>query len=237
MDGDGLEKSFAGPFVMNGKFGFKSVLVVDDHDLIRLGICRMLSEVQGIGVVGQASSGEEAIEKVRELSPDIVFMDIRMPGIGGIEATHRILSRFPDTKVIVVSAFNDDVYPATLLKAGASGYITKNANSAEIKTAVETVLAGKAYVSPELAQMMVLNSVQTGEENSPLANLSQRELQIAALITSGRKAKELAESLNISPKTINTYKYRIYEKLGVSNDVELTLAAVKYGLVDPSEVI
>ncbi len=223
--------------MMNVGQGLKSVLVVDDHDLIRLGICRMLAEVQGITVIAQASSGEEAIDKVRELSPDIVFMDIRMPGIGGIEATHRILSHHPKTKVIVVSAFNDDVYPATLLKAGASGYITKNAGSLEVKAAVQAVLSGKAYVSPELAQMMVLNGMQSGQDNSPLASLSQRELQIAALITSGRRAKDVAETLSISPKTINTYKYRIYEKLGVSNDVELTLAAVKYGLVDPSEVI
>lgn len=222
---------------MNVGQGLKSVLVVDDHDLIRLGICRMLADVQGIAVIGQASSGEEAVDKVRELSPDIVFMDIRMPGIGGIEATHRILSRYPNTKVIVVSAFNDDVYPATLLKAGASAYITKNADSQEVKTAVQTVLSGKAYVSPELAQMMVLSGIQSGKDNSPLTSLSHRELQIAVLITSGRRAKDVAETLSISPKTINTYKYRIYEKLGVSNDVELTLAAVKYGLVDPSEII
>ncbi|WP_461481541.1 response regulator [Porticoccus sp.] len=224
---------------MGVKPGHKSVLVVDDHDLVRLGICRMLAEVPGIHVIGEAASGEEAIDKVRELSPDIVFMDLRMPGIGGIEATHRILSRYPATKVIVVSAFNDDVYPATLLKAGASGYIAKNAGCEEVKTAVRTVLSGRAYVSPELAQMMVLQGVQKGrgDDNSPLAGLSQRELQIAVLITSGRRAKDVAETLSISPKTINTYKYRIYEKLGVSNDVELTLAAVKYGLVDPSEVI
>ncbi|WP_461515948.1 response regulator [Porticoccus sp.] len=223
--------------MMNIGQGLKSVLVVDDHDLIRLGICRMLADVQGITVIGQAASGEEAVDKVRVLSPDIVFMDIRMPGIGGVEATHRILSRYPKTKVIVVSAFNDDVYPATLLKAGASGYITKNAGSLEVKTAVQAVLSGKAYVSPELAQMMVINGMQSGQDNSPLASLSHRELQIATMITSGRRAKDIAETLNISPKTINTYKYRIYEKLGVTNDVELTLAAVKYGLVDPSEVI
>ncbi|WP_461519513.1 response regulator [Porticoccus sp.] len=223
--------------MMNIGQGLKSVLVVDDHDLIRLGICRMLADVQGITVIGQAASGEEAVDKVRVLSPDIVFMDIRMPGIGGVEATHRILSRYPNTKVIVVSAFNDDVYPATLLKAGASGYITKNAGSLEVKAAVQAVLSGKAYVSPELAQMMVLNGMQSGQDNSPLATLSHRELQIATMITSGRRAKDVAETLNISPKTINTYKYRIYEKLGVTNDVELTLAAVKYGLVDPSEVI
>jgi two-component system invasion response regulator UvrY len=214
----------------------KTVVVVDDHDLIRVGICRLLTDVPDITVVGQAGSGEEAISLVKDLSPDIVFMDIRMPGIGGLEATRRILARQPETKVIVVSAFNDDVYPATLLKAGAYGYITKNADTEEIKTAVQTILANKIYVSPQLAQMLVVSGMANSEK-SPLSELSQRELQIAELITSGKRANDVAETLSISPKTINTYKYRIYEKLGVTNDVELTLAAVKYGLVDPSEVI
>ncbi|MBQ0712107.1 MAG: response regulator [Porticoccus sp.] len=214
----------------------KTVLVVDDHDLIRLGICRLLSELPDITVVAQAACGEEAIAQVRQLKPNIVFMDIRMPGIGGLEATQRILSHYPETKIIVISAFNDDVYPMTLLKAGAAGYITKNADTEEIKTAIDSVLSGKVYVSPNLAQMMVVNGLSI-HSKSPLSQLSQRELQIAELITRGRRANEVAETLSISPKTINTYKYRIYEKLGVSNDVELTLAAVKYGLVDPSEVI
>jgi len=221
---------------MSSREVLKTVLVVDDHDLIRLGICRLLSDVPGINVIDQAASGEEAIVLVRKHRPDIVFMDIRMPGIGGLEATGRILSQQPNTKVIVISAFNDDVYPMTLLKAGASGYITKNADTDEIKTAIETVLLGKVYVSPRLAQMMVVNGLSNQSE-SPLSLFSPRELQIAELITNGKRANDVAETLNISPKTINTYKYRIYEKLGVSNDVELTLAAVKHGLVDPSEVI
>jgi two-component system, NarL family, invasion response regulator UvrY len=221
---------------MASKQVLKTVLVVDDHDLIRLGICRLLDDVPDIIVVAQASSGEEAITLVRKLAPDVVFMDIRMPGIGGLEATQRILAQHSDTKVIVVSAFNDEVYPAALLKAGASGYITKTTDSEEIKVAVQTVLSGKVYISPQLAQMLVVNGLSL-DSKSPLSDLSQRELQIAELITRGQRANDVAVTLNISPKTINTYKYRIYEKLGVTNDVELTLAAVKYGLVDPSEVI
>ncbi|PCJ90422.1 MAG: DNA-binding response regulator [Porticoccaceae bacterium] len=221
---------------MNVRQTLKTVVVVDDHDLIRLGICRLLADVPNTTVIGQASSGEEAISIVRELTPDIVFMDIRMPGMGGLEATQRILSRYPDIKIIVVSAFNDDVYPATLLKAGASGYITKNADTEEIKTAVQTVLSGNIYVSPKLAQMLVISGLSK-QSQSPLSQLSKRELQIAELITSGKRANDAAEILNISPKTISTYKYRLYEKLGVTNDVELTLVAVKYGLVDPSEIV
>lgn len=221
---------------MSASQKLKTALVVDDHDLIRMGVCRLLADVPNLTVVGQASSGEDAISMVRDLVPDIVFMDIRMPGIGGLEATRRILSQHPEIKVIVISAFNDEVYPVTLLKAGASGYITKNADTEEIKTAVQTVLSGNVYVSPQLAQMLVVSGMSNNAK-SPLAQLSQRELQIAELITSGKRANDVAETLSISPKTINTYKYRIYEKLGVTNDVELTLAAVKYGLVDPSEII
>ena len=221
---------------MSASQKLKTALVVDDHDLIRMGVCRLLADVPNLTVVGQASSGEDAISMVRDLVPDIVFMDIRMPGIGGLEATRRILSQHPEIKVIVISAFNDEVYPVTLLKAGASGYITKNADTEEIKTAVQTVLSGNVYVSPQLAQMLVVSGMSNNAK-SPLAQLSQRELQIAELITSGKRANDVAETLSISPKTINTYKYRIYEKLGGTNDVELTLAAVKYGLVDPSEII
>ncbi|MFA5493363.1 MAG: response regulator [Porticoccaceae bacterium] len=213
------------------------VLVVDDHHLIRMGLCGLLGSVPGVTVVSEAASGEEALERVREARPDVVLMDIRMPGMGGIEATKRIVLSHTQVRVIIVTAFNDDVYPNKLLKAGAAGYITKNADCHEIAQAISMVMAGAVYVSPSIAQMMVISGLRPGQESSPLAQLSQRELQIAQMITSGYRAAEVAGILNISPKTINAHKYRIYEKLGVGNDVELTLAAVKYGLVDPSEIL
>ena len=215
----------------------KKVLVVDDHDLVRLGITRLLNDVPGITVVAEANSGESSLDKVRELEPDIVFMDIRMPGIGGVEATRRILASHPATKVIVVSAFSDEVYPSKLLSAGASGYITKNADSTEVSMAVQTVMKGQVYVSPSLAQMMVISKLNGDTEQSPFSQLSERELQVAEMITSGYRASDIADTLHISPKTINTYKYRIYEKVGVDNDVKLTLIAVKFGLVDPSDLV
>ena len=215
----------------------KKVLVVDDHDLVRLGIIRLLNDVPGIRVVAEANSGEVSLEKVREFEPDIVFMDIRMPGMGGVEATRRILMSHPDIKVIVVSAFSDDVYPAKLLSAGASGYITKNADATEIRIAVQTVLEQSLYVSPTLAQQMVVSKLNGGAEESPFGQLSDRELQVAEMITSGKRAADIADTLHVSPKTINTYKYRIYEKVGATNDVELTLVAVKFGLIDPSDLV
>ncbi len=213
------------------------VLVVDDHELIRMGLCGLIESVTSVTVVGECRSGEEALNAVRELEPDIVFMDIRMPGIGGLEATRRLMIAHPDLKVIVITAMSDDIYPRQLLKAGAAGYITKNADQHEIQDALTTVMDERVYVSPEIAQLMVVKGLSAGQEQSPLATLSQRELQIAQMITNGHRANDIAGVLNISPKTINTYKYRIFEKLSVSNDVELTLAAVKFGLVDPGEII
>ncbi len=213
------------------------VLVVDDHQLVRMGLCGLIEAAANVSVVGECGSGEEALTAVRELEPDIVFMDIRMPGIGGLEATRRLLATYTELKVIIITALSDDIYPRQLLKAGAAGYITKSADHREIQDALATVIDNRVYVSPEIAQLMVVNGLTSGQAGSPLASLSQRELQIAQMITNGHRAKDIAGVLNISPKTINTYKYRIFEKLSVSNDVELTLLAVKFGLVDPSEVI
>lgn len=213
------------------------VLVIDDHDIVRVGLCRLIEGVPGVKVVGQGSSGEQALSLTRQLHPDIVFMDIRMPGIGGLEATRRLLLANPDIKVVVVTMFDDDVRPMHLLKAGAVGYITKRTSSEEMARALQTIIEGEVYVSPEIARQMLANNFKPVSESTPFATLSQRELQIAQMICSGHRAGEIAAVLSISPKTINTYKYRIYDKIGVGNDVELTLAAVKARLVDPDEVL
>lgn len=213
------------------------VLVVDDHDVVRMGICSLIEGMPGVRVIGQGASGEQALSLARELRPDIVIMDIRMPGIGGLEATRRLLLANPELKVIVVSVFADDTYPVQLLKAGAMGYITKQTDREEMQRALQSVIEGDLYVSPEIARLMLVNGLKPAQEGSPFASLSQRELQIAQMISSGHRANEIAAVLNISPKTINTYKYRIYDKIGVGNDVELALAAVKAGLVDPDEVL
>jgi DNA-binding NarL/FixJ family response regulator len=224
---------------VNAKLGCTpiKILVIDDHDVVRMGICSLIESTPGVEVIGQGSSGEQALLLTRELNPDIVFMDIRMPGIGGLEATRRLMLANPGLKVIVVSVFADDTYPAQLLKAGAAGYITKQADREEIQRALQTVIEDGIYVSPAIAQLMVVKGLKPDQQSSPLAALSRRELQIAQMIGSGHRANEVAAVLNISPKTINTYKYRIYDKLGVGNDVELALATVKYGLIDPNDVI
>ncbi|MGS2723309.1 response regulator [Porticoccus sp. GXU_MW_L64] len=211
------------------------VILVDDHDLVRLGIRRLLSEVSDIEIVAEGTSGEEAVDLVRDHNPDVVFMDIRMPGMGGIEATSRLITLFPDLVVIGLSAASDELYPTKMLRAGARGYIAKNSDASEVRDALDTVMAGDSYISPEVARQMAVGSLKGVDGASPFVQLTERELQIAQMITSGYRANEISAIIKISPKTINTHKYRIYEKIGATNDVELTLAAVRHGLVDPSE--
>ncbi|MCA0894782.1 response regulator [Microbulbifer agarilyticus] len=211
------------------------VLVVDDHDLVRMGISRMLGDVPDIEVVGEAKSGEDAIAFVREIPVDVVLMDVRMPGMGGLEATRKLIARFPQSRVIAVSSLDDDLFPSRLIQAGAKGYVTKGADLEEMVRAIRTVVAGENYISSSMATKLALRSVSGG--SSPFDELSERELQTAVMIVNGSKVAEIAETLAVSPKTVNTYRYRIFDKLGLNSDVELTLLAVKHHVLDPEEAL
>jgi DNA-binding NarL/FixJ family response regulator len=182
-------------------------------------------------VVGQATSGEEAISMCRELQPDVVLMDIRMPGIGGLEATRKIVSRDPNIKVIAVSAWDDDPLPARLLQAGASGYVAKGAPFEDVIKAIRKVMAGQRYLSANVAEQMALKRFDNSE-SSPFERLSERELQIALMVVNCEKVQDISDKLHLSPKTVNSYRYRLFEKLGISSDVELTHLAIKYHMVD-----
>lgn len=208
------------------------VLVVDDHDLVRTGISRMLADIDGLQVIGQADSGEEAIRKSRELKPDVVLMDIKMPGIGGLEATRKLLRSYPDIKVIAVTICEEDPFPTRLLQAGAAGYLTKGAALEEMIQAIRMVFAGQRYISPQIAQQLALKSFQPKLNGSPFDLLSEREIQIALMISNCQKVQTISDKLYLSPKTVNTYRYRIYEKLSITSDVELALLAVRHGMVD-----
>ena len=212
-----------------------NVLLVDDHDLVRAGIKRILSDVSGIKVIGEACSGEEAVKLGRKLKPQVVLMDIKMPGIGGFEATRKLIRIDPDIKVLVVTICNNDLYPARLLQVGASGYLTKGATMEEMIQAIRAVYSGQRYISPEIASRLAFRHVNDKEE-SPFEALSERELQVMLMITMGMKVQEIADKLCLSPKTVNSYRYRIFEKLKVKNDVELTLLAIRHGLVESEEV-
>lgn len=208
------------------------VLVVDDHDLVRTGITRMLSDIDGLQVVGQAESGEEALKAARDLKPDVVLMDVKMPGIGGLEATRKMLRSHPDVKVVVVTVCEEDPFPTRLLQAGAAGYLTKGAGLTEMVQAIRLVFAGQRYISPQIAQQLALKSFQPQNSSSPFDLLSEREIQIALMIVGCQKVQNISDRLCLSPKTVNTYRYRIFEKLSITSDVELTLLAVRHGMVD-----
>lgn len=208
------------------------VLVVDDHDLVRTGISRMLADISGLQVIGQADSGEDAIRKARELKPDVVVMDVKMPGIGGLEATRKLLRSYPDLKVIAVTICEEDPFPTRLLQAGAAGYLTKGAALEEMVQAIRMVFGGQRYISPQIAQQLALKSFQPQLSESPFDLLSEREIQIALMIANCQKVQSISDKLCLSPKTVNTYRYRIFEKLSITSDVELALLAVRHGMVD-----
>jgi len=206
--------------------------VVDDHDLVRTGITRMLADIDGLQVVGEADSGESALKQARELKPDVVLMDVKMPGIGGLEATRKLLRSHPDIKVVAVTVCEEDPFPTRLMQAGAAGYLTKGAGLDEMVQAIRLAFAGQRYISPQIAQQMALKSFQP--QGSPFDALSEREIQIALMIVGCQKVQIISDKLCLSPKTVNTYRYRIFEKLSVTSDVELTLLAVRHGMVDAS---
>ncbi|MDQ2078368.1 response regulator [Marinimicrobium sp. ABcell2] len=214
------------------------ILVVDDHDLVRMGIARMLADVPGFEVVGDAKSGEEAVSKARELKPDVILMGVKMPGMGGLEATRKLRQVNPKVKIIAVTACDDSLHPTRLMQAGAVGYVTKGADFSEITDAINRVIRGDLYMSNSIAQQLALKNFSGDkDQGSPFEKLSQRELQTAMLIANGQKVQDIADIFCVSPKTVNSYRYRIFEKLDINSDVELTLLAVKHDFLDPEAVV
>jgi len=207
------------------------VLIVDDHELVRTGIRRLLDDFDDIDVLGEADSGELAIKMVRELRPQVVLMDVNMPGIGGLEATRKLIQIAPETKVIVVTIHLDEPFPTRLLEAGASGYLTKGCAVTEIVEAIRQVSRGKRFIGSDVAQQLALTMLP-GNDKSPFDALSQRELQVMLMVTQGQKIQEIADKLCLSPKTVSTYRYRLFEKLDVKSDVELTHLAMRHGMID-----
>lgn len=207
------------------------VLLVDDHKLVRTGIRLILEDTPDLRVAGEAESGETALALAGELKPDVVLMDVSMPGIGGLEATRRLLARDTKIKVIVVSVHAAEPYPLRLMEAGAHGYLTKDCAAEEIVTAIRQVQAGKRYITASIAQQLALAKVDANR-GSPFEQLSQRETQVMLMVTSGQSPQAIAKKLHLSPKTVSTYRTRLFEKLGVENDVGLTRLALRYGVIE-----
>lgn len=211
------------------------LLLVDDHELVRTGIRRILEDVSDFKVVGEVHNGEEAIKFCRSNSPDVVLMDMNMPGIGGLEATKQIIHYAQDCRVIVLSVHKDNPIPARVMQMGAFGYLTKDAEPNEMIIAIRKVAAGQRYIAPEIAQQIAIGQLNLNDTN-PFENLSKRELEITIMLTKGTRVPDIANQLNISAKTVNTYRYRMFEKLKVGSDVELTHLALRHSLIDSNHL-
>lgn len=206
------------------------LLLVDDHRLFRVGLRRMLDELKGIQIVGEAEDGEAGVQLARELRPDVILMDLMMPGIGGLEATRRVDQLELGARVVVLSASDQAPFPLQALRAGAVGYVTKGASAAELGTAIKRAFVGKRYLSADVAQALAVSSFED-EGSGPFDQLSNREMQIMMMVVNCHRVNDISNSLHLSPKTVNSYRYRIFEKLNVRSDVELALMAVRHGMV------
>lgn len=206
------------------------VLIIDDHQLVRNGLKKILESSGDIEVVGEGASGEEAIELAREYEPDVVLMDVNMPGIGGINAAKQIRRNQPKTQIIVVTAMSQEAFSYSLQEVGVLGFLSKSSNPDEMIESVHTVVGGEIYMSRDVAQQLALAKHPGG--GSKMSELSDRELQVLLMITKGMRVQEISESLFLSPKTISTYRQRIQEKLGVNNDIELTYWALRHNIIE-----
>lgn len=223
-----------GLFIDRGRLLTKvliKVLIVDDHALVRMGIRRLLEDMLDVEVVADAESGEQALALVKLHGPDVVLLDMKMPGIDGWEVTRRLKKSNPNIKVIAVTSVCADPLPTRVLQLGAMGYLTKESGAAEMAAAIRKVAKGEKYLSAEIAQKMAINSLQEAQE-TPFDTLSEREMQVMLMITSGMNVQDIADRLFLSSKTINGYRYRMFVKLGIKNDVELTYLAMKYRIIE-----
>jgi two-component system invasion response regulator UvrY len=207
-----------------------TLLLVDDHELVRAGFRRLLEDGDNVTVVAEANSGEQAVQDYIKYKPDVVVMDISMPGIGGIGAVERIIARDPDAKILILSVHEDSVFTSRALQAGAKGFIPKRSAPEEMIKAVMQVAQGKMSIAPEIAQQIAMQKL-TGSENI-LDGLSQREFEVFRLLAEGKTVNEIADVLSLSPKTVGTHHTNIKQKLNVSNSAELARLAIRSGLLE-----
>ena len=209
------------------------VLIVENHDLVRAGLRRLLEECPDIKTISEVGNGEAALRFCREETPDVVLLDLNPPGLSAFEITGRIQRIGGEARVIILAPHAKSPYPTRLLDAGAMGYLTRDCEAAELIDAVRTVREGQRYISAEAAKQLAL-SMLPGTAESPFDDLSSRELEVMLKLTEGNRVPDIASMLCLSPKTVATYKYRIYDKLGTRNEVDLLRMAMRYGLLEAS---
>ncbi len=207
------------------------VMLVDDHAVVRMGFRLLLEGATDLKVSAEADSGEEAVRSFAEVKPDVVVMDISMPGIGGLEAIDRILAREPQARILVLSAHEDLMHARRVLKAGAVGYLTKRSAAEALIHAIRQVAQGKTYLEPSIAQQLALQ--QLSGEKTPVDMLSEKEFKVFLALAKGKSVAEIADVMSLSPRTVGTHLYNIKQKLGASNSAELAIMAIRAGLVEP----
>jgi two-component system, NarL family, invasion response regulator UvrY len=207
------------------------VMLVDDHAVVRMGFRLLLEGAADIRVAAEAECGEEAVRVFPEVKPDVVVMDISMPGIGGLEAIDRILAREPQARILVLSAHEDAMHARRVLKAGAAGYLTKRSAAEELIQAIRQVAQGKTYLEPSIAQQLAMQ--QVSGEKSLVDMLSEKEFKVFLALAKGTSVTEIAEIMSLSPRTVGTHLYNIKQKLGASNSAELAIIAIRAGLLEP----
>jgi two-component system response regulator NreC len=206
-------------------------LLVDDHAMFRAGVKALLARENGLEVVGEASSGDQGVDMVRELKPDLVIMDLSMPGSDGLEATRRITALNLKTKVLVLTVHAEEEYLVPVVEAGASGYLTKTSADLDLVEAIRVVARGEVYMPPKATRLLLQHYKKAQGELGASPELSAREQEVLALTAEGYSSREIGERLFISPKTVDTYRARIMEKLGLTHRSELVRFALKTGLL------
>jgi DNA-binding NarL/FixJ family response regulator len=212
------------------------VLVADDHDIVRYGICSVLNSSRDVEVIGEASTGQEAFEKYEQLLPDVILLDISMPDMNGIDATRTITSKYPGAKVLILTMHLNEEYLNQVLNAGAIGYLLKNADIEEMLSGIRSVAEGRQVFSGDIAKLMTekyIRSAQIGYEGKPVGKprLTRRETEILQQIAEGKTSQEIAEILFISPRTVDTHRANLIQKLGVKNSAGLVRYAIEQNLL------
>jgi DNA-binding NarL/FixJ family response regulator len=209
------------------------ILLVDDHAMFRAGIKALLESESRMTIVGEASSGDEAVDQVRALKPDVVVMDLSMPESNGLEATRRIAALGLDTRVLVLTVHAEEEYLVPVVEAGASGYLTKTSADTDLIEAIKVVARGEVFLPPKATRLLLqqYRSAETNQDTAGLHELSSREQEVLALTAEGFSSREIGKKLFISPKTVDTYRARIMDKLGLNHRSELVRFALRVGLL------
>jgi len=208
------------------------IMLVDDHDIVRTGIRLILEQMTGVEIIAECADGHQAVLKAKEMKPDVIFMDVNMPGLSGLEATRRITEYSTDIRVIILTIHAENPFPKQLLDAGANGYLTKGCGEAELQAALNKVYAGGRYIGTDIAQQMALSMLPGGDGGTPFDQLTNREMEVMMMIVQGKKAKEIGHILNINDKTVATDKYRLFEQQGIHTNGHLTRLAFRHGIVE-----